>query len=295
MSLAPSCPRAQAPPMAGQAPPQFRAAANLVRVDVYATTDSRPVLDLGQNDFEVYEDGVLQKIDSFEHVVSRLPVPESERVRTSLGRGGAGRGRRPAHRALRRLLRHAAHLGYKKGDEPPRPTYDPTSVGRALTTFLHRGIGEDDLVAIMQPETSLASLRFTRRPSRFDEFLLSGAEWQRRYIDGLVDNVERLYDACYAKPEERDIFSAWSPGAARCGCSTRCADSPSGLAHCARGARPCSWSARGGNSTGRTSASPGRSRARCRRREASAGCPTGWTRPGTRAATTSTRRASATG
>ena len=56
----------------------------------------------------------------------------------------------------------------------------------------------------MRPEMSLSSLRFTRRPSRFDEFLLSGAEWQKRLLEGLADDVERLYDGCYA--DERGIF-----------------------------------------------------------------------------------------
>lgn len=38
-----------------RAQPQFRATVGLVRVDLYATTSRGPVLDLGQNDFEVYE------------------------------------------------------------------------------------------------------------------------------------------------------------------------------------------------------------------------------------------------
>lgn len=195
-------------PASGQAQPQFRAAVNLVRVDVYATTGTGPVLDLGQNDFEVYENGVLQKIESFEHVVSRLPVPESERVEPRSDEE-AKDAVADLHNRLFVVFFDTLHTtGYQKGDKPTAPAYDPTSVGRALTTFLHRTIGEDDLVAMMHPEMSLASLRFTRRPSRFDEYLLSGAEWLRRYIDGLADNVERQYDACYLQPEERDIFVA---------------------------------------------------------------------------------------
>jgi VWFA-related protein len=53
----------------------------------------------------------------------------------------------------------------------------------------------------MRPEMSLASLRFTRRPSRFEEYLLSGAEWQQRWLEGLADDVERMYDACYGADE----------------------------------------------------------------------------------------------
>jgi hypothetical protein len=52
---------------------------NLVRVDVYPTTKNGPVLDLQKNDFEVYEDGVLQRVETFEHIVARSLIPEGER------------------------------------------------------------------------------------------------------------------------------------------------------------------------------------------------------------------------
>ena len=197
---------AEQPPSAGQAQPPFRASVNLVRVDVYATTSSGPVLDLGQNDFEVYENGVLQKIGSFEHVVSRVPVPESERTEPRSDAEAQDAVADLRNRLFVVLFDTLHTVGYQKGDKWAAPTYDPQSVGRELTMFLHRSIGEDDLVAVMHPEMLISSLRFTRRPSRFDEFLMSGAEWQRRFIDGLADAAERQYDACYAAPSERDIF-----------------------------------------------------------------------------------------
>ncbi len=193
---------------AGQAQPSFRAAVNLVRVDVYATTGNSPVLDLRQNDFQVYENGVLQRIESFEHIVSRAPVPEAERVEPRSDQEAQDALADLSNRLFVVLFDTLHTPGYQVGDKLAAPTYDPTSVGRALTTFLHRSIGEDDLVAIMTPEMSLSSLRFTRRPSRFDEFLLSGAEWQRRWVEGLADDVERHYDACYLDLTVRDIFVA---------------------------------------------------------------------------------------
>ena len=91
-------------------------------------------------------------------------------------------------------------FGYKGASQAP-DSYDPRVVGRDLTTFLLRSIGADDLVAVMRPEMSLASLRFTRRPSRFEEYLLSGAEWQQRWLEGLADDVERMYEGCYANEQ----------------------------------------------------------------------------------------------
>ena len=190
----------QAKPVAGQPPPQFRAAANFVRVDVYATTKGGPVLDLEQNDFEVDEDGVLQKIDSFEHIVSRKSVPEFERSEPRSDLEAQDAVGDPRTRLFVVLFDTLHTFGYKGASQAPG-TYDPRTVGRELTTFLLRSIGADDLVAVMRLEMSLASLRFTRRPSRFEEYLLSGAEWQQRWLDGLADDVERMYEACYANEQ----------------------------------------------------------------------------------------------
>src|SRR5438552_2042473 len=60
--------------------PTFRTEANYVRVDVYPTRDDAPVLDLRQDDFEVLENGVPQKIEQFEHVVLRAAGPQEARV-----------------------------------------------------------------------------------------------------------------------------------------------------------------------------------------------------------------------
>jgi hypothetical protein len=54
---------------AQQQQPPFRAGTNFVRVDVYPTRNGVPVDDLAVTDFQVAEDGVPQKIESFEHIV----------------------------------------------------------------------------------------------------------------------------------------------------------------------------------------------------------------------------------
>ena len=57
--------------------PRFRAGANLVRVDAYVTADGKPVSDLTVDDFEVLEDGVAQKVESFQLIQPRGPAPVS--------------------------------------------------------------------------------------------------------------------------------------------------------------------------------------------------------------------------
>ncbi len=62
---APATPDGQAPADDAQQP-TFKAGINLVRVDVIVTDKKgAPVLDLKQGDFDVYEDGKLQQVDSF--------------------------------------------------------------------------------------------------------------------------------------------------------------------------------------------------------------------------------------
>ena len=69
-SQKPQTPQTPQTPPAAQDPqrPVFRTEANFVRVDVFPTKDGAPVKDLSQADFEVLEDGVPQKVETFEFV-----------------------------------------------------------------------------------------------------------------------------------------------------------------------------------------------------------------------------------
>src|SRR5687768_10914568 len=60
--------------------PRFRGGANLVRVDAYVTVDGAPALDLTAQDFEVFEDNVPQRVESFELVRPRGPGPQNARA-----------------------------------------------------------------------------------------------------------------------------------------------------------------------------------------------------------------------
>src|SRR5687767_16042235 len=59
--------------------PIFRAEANFVRVDVFPTRDGVPVKDLVATDFEILEDGVPQKVETFEFIQVRSGLPGAER------------------------------------------------------------------------------------------------------------------------------------------------------------------------------------------------------------------------
>ena len=65
----PTSPEQQRQQQEQQKPPVFRIETNFVRVDAFPMKDGKPVHGLTIDDFEVFEDGVPQKIESFEHVV----------------------------------------------------------------------------------------------------------------------------------------------------------------------------------------------------------------------------------
>ena len=48
--------------------PTFRTGTQSVRVDLYATKDGKPVLDLRRDEVEVFEDGIRQNVETFERI-----------------------------------------------------------------------------------------------------------------------------------------------------------------------------------------------------------------------------------
>jgi VWFA-related protein len=211
-------PAAQVPqkPAAPQQP-TFKAGVSFVRVDVYPSVNGQIVSDLRKDEFEVLEDGVPQRIETFERVVIRAPGPEAERAEPR----SAEQGNQAAADSRNRLFvlfldsyhttidasrtRVTTDVG-PQGGKPRAQSETPNSrIGRALATFLGRLIGPDDLIAVTRPELPVESLSFTRRPSSFETVLLEGAAWQRRpvaddwYSPDDLDQTEKRYVACYAR------------------------------------------------------------------------------------------------
>ena len=68
------------PAVSAQKPPVFRAGAHYVRVDAYPTTkDGKIVEGLTKGDFEIYEDGKPQAIESAEYITFDTWTPDAER------------------------------------------------------------------------------------------------------------------------------------------------------------------------------------------------------------------------
>jgi VWFA-related protein len=140
-------------PPAPQDPPQptFRGSVNLVRVDVIVTDDNgHPVTDLTRDEFEIVEDGRPQAIDLFRQIRLDSTASDGTRPRQVLNRDTEER------EASRDDVRIFAILlaDYHVCRERSRQVRD------ALAGFIGK-LGPNDLVAVMEPLTSVRDLVFT--------------------------------------------------------------------------------------------------------------------------------------
>jgi VWFA-related protein len=166
--------------------PTFRAEANFVRVDVFPTKDGLAVRDLALADFELLEDGVLQKIETFEHVEIRGQVPTDERREPNTVSDARAAAEDPRSRVFVIFL----------------DTYH-TDVGGShrmrtvLIDLLNRIVGPDDLFAVMTPEMSARDVTFARRTETMEGYLARYWNWGRRDQLANKDPEEQEYESCF--------------------------------------------------------------------------------------------------
>jgi hypothetical protein len=175
----------QQPP---QPPPQptFRTEANYVRVDVFPTKDGAPVLDLTQEDFEVFEGGAPQKLEQFEHVVIRAAGPQDTRIEPNNVAESRSMATNPRARVIVLFL-DTYHVGIDGSHNIRRPLIDA----------LDRVIGPDDLVGVMTPEMSATDITFARKTRTIEGFLTRYWHWGER--DRMIppDPEDVQYGICY--------------------------------------------------------------------------------------------------
>ena len=174
---------AQDPP----APRPFTTEVNYVRVDMYPTSGDKPVTDLQQNDVELLEDGVPQKIVQFEHVSVGSPRPQTLRPEPSTMAEMRRAIADPRARVVVLFLdpRFVAPEGSMR-------------IRRPLIDALNRLIGGDDLIAVMTPDMSAQGITFTRRTGSIEQ-MLSGL-WGTKGWLGTRDPLEVQYESCYDRP-----------------------------------------------------------------------------------------------
>ena len=149
--------RAQTPqqtttPPPQQRPPVFRAGANFVYVDAYPRKDGKLVDNLTPEDFEIYEDGVKQTVETFEIVRPPRQTPEVER-RDPNTTADADRQAADPHRRLFVIYLNRFFLSM----EASRVMREP------LMTFLRQVIGPEDLFGVMTPAITVAQVTWARQ------------------------------------------------------------------------------------------------------------------------------------
>lgn len=177
----------------GQTGPTFRSGANYVRVDMYATRDGQPIEDLKQDEIEILEDGVVQKVEAFEHVRVAPAGPQELRTEPISVDDSRQRAADPRARVFVIFL----------------DTYHTRIEGSArmrlpLIRFLDRVLGQDDLVALMTPEMAASDIALGRKTTVISNIMQAQWFWGRRNRVLSKDPKEIAYEACYGLADGRN-------------------------------------------------------------------------------------------
>ena len=153
--------------------------------------------DLGTADFEVFEDGVLQKVESFEHVVVRPAGPQSLAIEPT---------------SEREMLQAAANAKNRVFviflDGPHVSVEGSHDIAEPLIRLINRILGPDDLVGIMTPSMTVSDVVLSRRSTVTEEQLRKHWIWGERFR-ATRDEREDAYNVCYPPmASEQTIESA---------------------------------------------------------------------------------------
>ena len=133
----------------------FRSGINYVRVDAFVSDeDGNPVFDLTADDFEVYEDGVRQTVDSFQVVqVDRTPELSGEPL-TSIGVTRSDQELAASRPDIRVFVIFLDDYHVRDGNS--------IRARRMLVDFLENDLIPTDLVGVMYPLMPVSDVRLTR-------------------------------------------------------------------------------------------------------------------------------------
>ncbi len=165
--------------------PRFRAGTNLVRVDAYVSVDGVAVTDLKPEDIEIYEDDKLQRIEDFELIEARAPIPQSERTNPTNVRD------------MRQEADDAARLFTLFMDRPHVSVAGSYHANKPIVETLDRIIGPDDLIGLMTPEMSPGAITYSRRTASIERMITDTWAWGIKDQVATLSPKERAYHECY--------------------------------------------------------------------------------------------------
>ena len=184
-------------PAAGSQPdtqtPAFRTGINFVRVDALVTDNKGNAIEnLTENDFEVYEDNKLQKVESFRYVKVEGNPLEGELPRQI----------RTTWDEETELARDDVRLFVIFFDDYHVRRGSALAVKRQLTDFIRKNVGPMDILGVMYPLTPFSTIGYTRNHEavikeieswdgrRFD--YRPRNEFEERYAYYPAETVERI-------------------------------------------------------------------------------------------------------
>ncbi|HET7695607.1 MAG TPA: VWA domain-containing protein [Vicinamibacterales bacterium] len=148
---------AQAPadkPAEAQQRPVFRGGTHFVRVDAYPIVDGRIVKGLQAADFEVFEDGKPQAIESFDYIEFEGLTPEAERRDPSSQRAGYDLAADPRYRVFVVYV----DMALSKSAGPFAAQEDLPHIQQPLIDFFERVVGPRDLYGFVTTRNSVKDL-----------------------------------------------------------------------------------------------------------------------------------------
>jgi VWFA-related protein len=163
--------------------PTFRVGSSFVRVDAYPSKDGKAVTDLTANEFEILEDGVAQKIESFEHVVIRAGAPDAEKTEVTSQRESLQAAANPRNRVFVIFI-DTRHMDIRVA-----------RLNEALIRMLDRVLGPDDLVGVMTPKMSASQIVLGRKTQMIEDSLRSNSAFIQQFFDN-ADPVNEPYAQC---------------------------------------------------------------------------------------------------
>lgn len=169
--------------------PPFRATTNLVRVDAYPTKDGRIIRGLTVADFEILEDGVPQKIESFEYVEYEQNSPVESRRDPNSQRDGFQLAADPTYRVFVVYLDNL-HVDFKGSHSARVP----------LITFLNQVLGPRDLFGVLTTAQDVKDLMLGQQTLFIEEQLTKYWDWGRgaRVVD---DDEDMMIRSCFQRDD----------------------------------------------------------------------------------------------
>lgn len=166
--------------------PLFRAGSRFVRVDVFPVDrDGRRVEGLTAADFELYEDGKPQAIDSFEFVAIE-PDPEEARIDPNTQRDGEELAKDPRARVFVVVL-DRWHVDVLGGAQIRRPLVD----------MLDRLIGPRDVFGVITPQLRASDLILGRKTITAADMLERYWTWGARGTITTRDATQEFVEDCF--------------------------------------------------------------------------------------------------